>query len=92
MVLHLQRGHVLLVDLLLRDRFLDLLFGGVLQIHAHGRLLRLQCVGGLHVSLCVYRCVSGICSMQEMEHVAVNTFWCRVEGRIGGLTSEVFDI
>ena len=92
MVLHLLRGRVLLVDLLLRGRFLGLLFGGVLRIDVHERLLRLQCVGGLYVSLCMYRCVSGVCSMQEMEHVAVKTFWCRVEGRIGGLTSEMLDI
>lgn len=51
MVLHLLRERVLLVDLLLRGRFLGLLFGGVLRIHVHGRLLRPQCVGGLHVSL-----------------------------------------
>jgi hypothetical protein len=68
MVLHLLRGRVLLVDLELRGRFLGLLSGGVLRIHVHGRLLRLQCVGGLHVSLCLYRCVSGVCSMQEMQY------------------------
>ena len=53
MDLHLLRGHVLLVDLLLRGRFLDLLFGVVLRIHVHERLLRLQCVGGLHVSFII---------------------------------------
>ena len=51
MDLHLLRGRVLLVDLELRGLFLGLLFGGVLRIHVHERLLRLQCVGGLYVSL-----------------------------------------
>jgi len=40
----------------------------------------------------MYRCVGGVCSIQKMEHVAVKTFWCRVEGRIDGLTSEMFDV
>jgi hypothetical protein len=51
MVLHLLRGRVLLVDLLLRGRFPGLLSGGVLRIHVHVRLLRLRCAGGLKVSL-----------------------------------------
>ena len=51
MDLHILRGRVLLVDLLLRGRFRDRLFGGVLRIHVHGRLLRLQYVDGLRVSL-----------------------------------------
>jgi hypothetical protein len=92
MDLHLLHGRVLLVDLLLRGRCLDLLFGGVPRIHVHERLLRLQCAGGLYVSLCIYRCVRSVCSMQEMEYVAVKTFWCRMEGRIDGLTSKMLDI
>jgi hypothetical protein len=65
MVLHLLRGRVLLVDLLLRGRFLDLLFGGVLQIHVHERLLHLQCAGGLRVSLDArsWKFVSARCRM-----------------------------
>jgi len=51
MVLHLLRGRVLLVDLLLRGRLLGRLLRGVLRIHVHERLLHLQCVGGLPVSL-----------------------------------------
>ena len=51
MVLHLLRGRVLLVDLLLRGRLLGRLLRGVLRIHVHERLLHLQCVGGLYVSL-----------------------------------------
>lgn len=58
MVLHLLRGRVLLVDPLLHGRILGRLLRGVLRIHVHGRLLHLQCVGGLPVSLTaqVYKC------------------------------------
>jgi len=74
MVLRLLRARVLLVDLLLRGLFLDLLFGEVLQIHVHEHLLRLQYVGGLPVSLKArsYRCENiGIRNMRKVEDQAV---------------------
>lgn len=71
MALHLLRGRVLPVDLLLRGRLLGRLLLGVLRIHVHERLLHLQYAGGLSVSS-QPKCMSvGVRNMQEVEIEAV---------------------